>query len=142
MSGEIILLILRVFGALMLFCFVGGISWLIYRDMQITAVSLAQQSQPIGSIQLITEEKSEPTLFNLLPVTTIGRSATNLVIIEDEFASNEHALLIRRGEQWWLEDLNSRNGTLLNDVVLGETAVVTPSDIITIGNTHLKIKND
>ncbi|MEM7335496.1 MAG: FHA domain-containing protein [Chloroflexota bacterium] len=139
MSGDVVLLLLRVFGAFLLFCFVGGISWLIYRDMQVTAESLAQKSQPIGSIQLITPNQAEPMLYSLLPVTTIGRSATNLVIIEDEFASNEHALLIRRGEQWWLEDLDSRNGTLLNDAVLAETAVVTPSDIITIGNTQLKI---
>jgi pSer/pThr/pTyr-binding forkhead associated (FHA) protein len=45
-----------------------------------------------------------------------------------------------RGQQWWLEDLNSRNGTLLNDVPLHEATVVSPGDIITIGSTHLKIE--
>ena len=141
MSTELFLLLLRLLGALLLFFFVGSVCWLIYRDMQVTAVSLAQKSTPVGTIQLISDNSPAPTFYSLLSITTIGRSATNLVVIEDEFASNEHALLIRRGEQWWLEDLGSRNGTLLNDMALLETAVVTPSDIITIGNTQLKIES-
>lgn len=140
MSIDILLLILRIVGAVMLILFTGTISWLIYQDMRVTAASLAQKSQPVGTIQLISEQSGEDSSYSLLPVTTIGRAATNLVVIEDEFASNEHALLIRRGEQWWLEDLDSRNGTLLNDVALVETAVVSPSDVITIGNTRLKIE--
>jgi hypothetical protein len=139
MSSDLFLLILRLFGAVCLFVFMGGIGWLLYRDMQTTAVSLAQQSQPIGTLHIISEVM-ETVRIPLLPVTTIGRAATNVVVIDDAFASNEHALLIRKGTQWLLEDLQSRNGTLLNDVPLLETAVVTPSDVITIGDTRLKIE--
>lgn len=142
MTVDIFLLILRLIGAFALVVFVGGITWLIYRDMQITAVSLAQKSQPVGTLKVMNGSNGAPAFYPLLPVTTIGRSNTNLIVIEDEFASNEHALLIRRGEKWWLEDLSSRNGTLLNDLVLEETAVVSPSDIICIGNTRLKIESN
>lgn len=140
MNLDLILLLLRFIGALALILFVAAIAWLIYRDMQVTAASLAQQSKPVGKIQLLSNGADGTSSFSLLPVTTIGRSATNLIVLDDEFASNEHALLIRRGEQWWLEDLGSRNGTMLNDTPLVDTAVVSPSDIITIGNSRLKIE--
>lgn len=139
MSLDVFLLLLRIFGALCLFAFVGGIVWLLYRDMQITAVSLAQKAEPIGTMRIIRKQHEQEELISLLPITTIGRAPTNVIVIDDAFASNEHALLVRKGTQWLLEDLNSRNGTMLNNVALEETAVVTASDVITIGDTRLRI---
>jgi pSer/pThr/pTyr-binding forkhead associated (FHA) protein len=49
-------------------------------------------------------------------------------------------LLSLRGSQWWLEDLNSRNGTLLNDSPLETPTVVTMGDVVTIGNTQFKLE--
>nr|MBP6804905.1 FHA domain-containing protein [Chloroflexota bacterium] len=40
----------------------------------------------------------------------------------------------------WLEDLGSRNGTLLNGAPLVETAVISAGDVITIGGTDLKVE--
>ena len=144
MSAEIFLLVVRLGGAVLLLAFIGGIAWLLRQDIQLTAAALAQQNQPLGVVRLLREdEDATPTLdasFPLLSVTSIGRAATNLVVLDDAFASNEHALLTRRGSQWWLEDLGSRNGTMLNDVPLAETAVVSPGDVITIGNTKLMIE--
>ena len=34
--------------------------------------------------------------------------------ISDPYASGEHSLVAWRSGQWWLEDRDSRNGTLLN----------------------------
>lgn len=144
MSAEIFLLVVRLGGAVLLLAFIGGVAWLLRQDIQLTAAALAQQNQPLGVVRLLREdEDATPTLdasFPLLSVTSIGRAATNLVVLDDAFASNEHALLTRRGSQWWLEDLGSRNGTMLNDVPLAETAVVSPGDVITIGNTKLMIE--
>ncbi|MFN2181963.1 MAG: FHA domain-containing protein, partial [Candidatus Promineifilaceae bacterium] len=67
-------------------------------------------------------------------------SENNTIVLEDAFVSAEHALLARRDAQWWLEDLNSRNGTLLNDLPLGESTVVSAGDVITIGSVQLKIE--
>jgi pSer/pThr/pTyr-binding forkhead associated (FHA) protein len=70
----------------------------------------------------------------------IGRASSNTVVVEDDYVSSEHALLSLRGSQWWLEDLNSRNGTLLNDIALDSPAVVTVGDVVTIGNTRFKLE--
>ena len=46
--------------------------------------------------------------------TTIGRRPDSAVFLDDVTVSRDHALLIRRGDQWYLDDLGSLNGTYVN----------------------------
>ena len=71
--------------------------------------------------------------YPLLPLTSLGRSPTNSVPIEDNFASGEHAVLARRSDQWWLEDRRSRNGTTLNGENLFEPTYLRSGDRLNLG---------
>ena len=66
------------------------------------------------------------------PATNIGR-ASNTIVVTDDFASSRHARISRKGSQWWLEDLESSNGTLLNGVEIDRPSVITNGDVISIG---------
>jgi FHA domain len=46
--------------------------------------------------------------------TTIGRRPDSVVFLDDVTVSRDHALLIRRGDEWYLDDLGSLNGTYVN----------------------------
>src|SRR5213078_3269524 len=46
--------------------------------------------------------------------TTIGRRPDSDVFLDDVTVSRDHALLIRRGDQWYLDDCGSLNGTYVN----------------------------
>lgn len=144
MTSEVMLFLLRLLGALLLLGFLGVIAWLIYRDLRTTAAVLAEQERHQGHLRVIAAENGNlavDALLPLLPVTSIGRASSNTIVLDDHYASSEHVLITRRSGQWWLEDLNSRNGTLLNEVTLqGAAAVVSAGDIITIGNTQLKVE--
>ncbi len=70
----------------------------------------------------------------------VGRAPTNTATLPDETASLEHALLHLRDGQWWLEDLDSRNGTRLNDAPVRDPAPVVPGDIISVGRVKLKVE--
>lgn len=143
MTPEILLLLIRLFSALLLLGFLGGISWLIYRDMQITAAALAEQGRQHGRLRVVANESGQPavdTTFPLMPLTSIGRASSNTIVLSDGFASSEHAILMRRNGQWWLEDQGSRNGTLLNEVPIQGAVVVSAGDIIAVGGTQLKIE--
>jgi len=76
----------------------------------------------------------------LLPLTSLGRSPTNSVVVEDTFASGDHALIAMRGGRWWLEDRGSRNGTLLNDIPVHGPMILTHGDIIGIGAVKLRLE--
>jgi pSer/pThr/pTyr-binding forkhead associated (FHA) protein len=143
MSPAVVLLILRLVSAGLLLAFLGLFAWLIYRDLQVTTAVLQQKQQVAGQLRVIANELAAPaidTMFPLRPLTSIGRSQSSQIVIDDGYVSQEHALLVERSGQWWLEDLGSRNGTLLNGVPLTETAVVSSGDVITIGSVQLKVE--
>jgi pSer/pThr/pTyr-binding forkhead associated (FHA) protein len=45
---------------------------------------------------------------------SIGRRPESDVFLDDVTVSRDHALLIRRGENWYLDDCGSLNGTYVN----------------------------
>ncbi|MFZ0546144.1 MAG: FHA domain-containing protein [Candidatus Promineifilaceae bacterium] len=143
MEPEVVLFILRLVSAALLLLFLGVIGWFIYQDVQLATKAAPEGHRSYGSLRVIETGSSNlkaGSVFPLSPVMGIGRSASNTVVVEDDYVSGEHALLSLRGAQWWLEDLNSRNGTLLNDIPLDAPVVVAMGDILTIGNTRFKLE--
>jgi hypothetical protein len=45
---------------------------------------------------------------------TIGRRPDSAVFLDDITVSRDHALLVRRGSDWWIDDCGSLNGTYVN----------------------------
>ena len=143
MNSAILLLLLRILSALILLGFLATLAWLVYQDLRQASSRTVVGAGTQGHLRVLTSDSTTAgvgTIFPLLPVTRIGRAEHNTIVLEDAFVSAEHALLTHREKQWWLEDLNSRNGTLLNDLALTESTVVSTGDIITIGSVQLKIE--
>jgi pSer/pThr/pTyr-binding forkhead associated (FHA) protein len=66
----------------------------------------------------------------------IGRGADNEVVIPDESVSGSHATLERRGEEWFLRDWSSRNGTFVRqERIERETKLLGPT-VIQFGNVQ------
>jgi serine phosphatase RsbU (regulator of sigma subunit) len=68
---------------------------------------------------------------------TIGRSARNDLCIPDPFASRVHVEVRREGDEYFLQDLGSANGTLYNGVTVQGSVPLTPGGHIQIGETEL-----
>ncbi|MET0623495.1 MAG: SpoIIE family protein phosphatase [Pyrinomonadaceae bacterium] len=71
---------------------------------------------------------------------TIGRSARNDVCVPDPFASRVHAEVRREGDQYFLQDLGSANGTYYNGSRLDRTVTLTHGSRIQIGETEIVFK--
>ena len=54
---------------------------------------------------------------------TVGRSPDNMIVINDPSVSTHHAQLQRAGETYRLKDLDSTNGTRVNDLPAAETSL-------------------
>jgi pSer/pThr/pTyr-binding forkhead associated (FHA) protein len=78
--------------------------------------------------------------FDLFGGLTIGRSPDADVRIEDRFASSVHARVYSRGASYYVEDMNSTNGTYLNGAVLEGEAELADLDEIKIGDTELRFE--
>jgi adenylate cyclase len=76
----------------------------------------------------------------LADVTTVGRQPTNTVQIIDRLVSGEHAVIQRvpGSATWQLKDLNSRNGTFINNVKVEEVVTLRDGDVLRFGTTEWK----
>jgi hypothetical protein len=80
--------------------------------------------------------------FDLFGGISIGRSPDADVRIEDRFASGIHARAYSRGASYYVEDLNSTNGTFLNGARLEGEAQLSDLDELRIGDTELRFELD
>jgi len=69
----------------------------------------------------------------------VGRSEKADIILDDYSVSRRHARLFRRDDGWFVEDLGSRNGTLLNGRAVSGSAPLGAGDIVRIGDTTLRV---
>ena len=72
---------------------------------------------------------------------TIGRSARNDLCIPDPFASRVHAEVRNEGDEYFLQDLGSANGTLYNGSIVETPITLIRGGRIQIGETEI-IFND
>jgi len=71
-------------------------------------------------------------------VSKIGRDQTNSIsLASDHYISRHHAWVLQMQGGYWVEDLGSTNGTLLNGEVLNERKQIFPGDRLTFGKTEL-----
>ena len=141
---DVLIFLVRLLFSALLYVFVGGLFFLLWRDVkQATRHQIAPtvREQP-GQLRVLRGYNGcdEGTLISLTPFTTIGRSDNNAIKITDPYASGEHALVAWRNGQWWLEDRDSRNGTLLNDMPVDAPLIVGHSDVIGIGQMQFRFE--
>ena len=139
---DVLLLLLRILLATLLYTFLAAVLVMLWRDLR-QATAEREAARMGGQLVVLeTEEESlaEGATFPLQLVTSIGRLPSNTVCIPDTYASAQHTLLTWREGQWWVEDQNSRNGTLLNDARISSPTVVSSGDVIGVGRTKLKLE--
>jgi pSer/pThr/pTyr-binding forkhead associated (FHA) protein len=92
---------------------------------------------------MVVVSTGEPPAGAVLPaeaVTTIGRDVNNAIVLVDPFVSGEHAVLTFRGRAWFVEDLDSTNGTFLNGEPVDGVAPLSFGDELTLGGFRLRLE--
>src|SRR5262249_46462797 len=73
---------------------------------------------------------------------TLGRTATNRIVLKDDLCSREHAEVYQADGHWCLRDLGSLNGTRVNGQRVNGDWTLAPSDQIHLGRTQLLFVED
>ncbi|MFN8093582.1 MAG: SpoIIE family protein phosphatase [Vicinamibacteria bacterium] len=68
---------------------------------------------------------------------SIGRSRESDIFLPDQWLSRHHAAIEQREGAFWVGDLNSKNGTLLNGEPVRDWRRLRPGDVITLGEHTL-----
>lgn len=70
---------------------------------------------------------------------TIGRKEDNQLVLQDQHVSGHHAILSVMNDVLYIEDLNSTNGTLVNDKKINGKVKLFSKDEVTIGSIQFKV---
>ncbi len=70
---------------------------------------------------------------------TVGRGGGCGIVLDDTFVSQVHARVFRRDGDVYVEDLGSRNGTLVNGRPVGTAQRVRRGDKVQFGRTVAEV---
>ncbi len=116
------------------------------RDSERTRVTRLQQEGPTGPKGARPGDACViviygPELGKRVPLGTapfeIGRSSKNDLFLDQESISRQHARITFDGTEYWVQDLNSTNGTYVNDTQVRDQRL-RDGDQIRIGRSILK----
>jgi pSer/pThr/pTyr-binding forkhead associated (FHA) protein len=89
-----------------------------------------------GRLRILEPAALEGESFALTDELTVGRGGgCGIVLADDSFVSTVHARVFRRDGAVYVEDLGSRNGTLLNGEPLVQPAPLRRGDHVQFGHT-------
>ena len=75
-----------------------------------------------------------------LDEVVMGRSPQCTVVVGDDFAAARHARLFKQGSEWFVEDLDSRNGTFVGGYRIDQPERVNSNSDIKIGRTIVRLE--
>ena len=138
MSGPAVLA-LRLLLTVSLYAFLVWAFLSLWRDIKLQSTLLVARRTPPISLTIIRDGQASPIRRFLQAEVTIGRDPACECPVDDDAVSARHARLGYHHNQWWLEDLGSTNGTLLNQEKLAIPTVVVSGDEFRCGNTLFSI---
>jgi len=70
----------------------------------------------------------------------IGRGSDAAIRLDDDYVSTRHARIASSGEQWFVEDLGSTNGTYVGSSRITQPTTLTLGTQVRIGKTVLELR--
>ena len=139
MSG-VIFLILRIMLALSLYLFLGISLITIWQDLKNQKSILERNTKmPSIGIQIHKDKDTQNYSFQRHEIN-IGRHPVSDIVLNSDNVSANHAQLYYFQEQWWIEDLNSTNGSFINNEKIITPTVIVNGDEVQCGDILLIIK--
>jgi pSer/pThr/pTyr-binding forkhead associated (FHA) protein len=70
----------------------------------------------------------------------IGRGSDAAIRLDDDYVSTRHARIAASGDQWFVEDLGSTNGTYIGSVRITQPTTINLGTKVRIGKTILELR--
>lgn len=143
---ETQLLFARVVLLVLLYALLVGVALVAWFDLRATRRSRKAEPSAADAARLIVldggaSDRPPGTAFTLGQVTAIGRHLDNDVVLADPTISGRHAVISTREDNWWIEDLDSTNGSSVNSAVVSPDTptVLRSGDLVQLGAVKLRL---
>ena len=131
--------IVRLLFLALLYAFLFAVTRVLMRDLR----SASHGRGELGRLVVVASPGGEPApgaAFPLDAIATLGRDVNNSIVVDDPFASGEHAVLTFRGRSWYVEDLGSTNGTFVNGIPVARVAPLGFGDELQLGEVRFRLE--
>lgn len=126
---------------LLLFLFIAYIARDLGKGLNVTASQKLEHGLNVVITPL--DHPDKPYFFQMTHKSiSIGRSPKCDIVLEDLYVSTMHARIIYENQVLILEDLNSANGTLLNNKRIQGAVSITLMDRVRIGRVEISFRKD
>ncbi len=115
---------------------------IMYKDIKNGGSKKAPRKKTFGLEVMQSGTNENLREGSVIPIgreVTLGRRDDNSVVLKESYVSGHHARIYLRNTDYVLEDLNSTNGTLLNDEKVEKKTYVRVGDEIKIGSAVFKV---
>lgn len=120
------------------YAFVAWIGFQIYKDLKNTRP--IRRSLEFPTLILSAQIDNKPTIREFhIPEIIIGRDPASDFPLLDDAVSLQHCKLFFKQRHWWVEDMNSTNGTYVNEDRVEAPIVLVERDEIRLGHLCIEI---
>jgi hypothetical protein len=99
----------------------------------------ARRGSPTHVLVVDGANKGERAELAEAPIL-IGRGSDAAIRLDDDYVSTRHARIASNGDQWFVEDLGSTNGTYIGSARITQPTTLTLGTRIRIGKTLLELR--
>jgi hypothetical protein len=99
----------------------------------------ARKGSPTHVLVVDGANKGERADLAQAPIL-IGRGSDAAIRLDDDYVSTRHARIAHSGDQWFVEDLGSTNGTYIGSARITQPTTLTLGTQIRIGKTLLELR--
>lgn len=135
-------LVLRIGLAIFLYLFLWRVLQTLRQELKQQGTLLSSQKKPGIHLDAETKNGRDAKYHFWQPEIVIGRGPHCDISVMDEALSASHVRISFHHGQWWLEDLGSTNGTLLNKDKIAVPTVIITGDQFRCGNTVFSVRID
>ncbi len=141
--GEIIANIGKIVFIVLIYLFMFAIIRMIYLDIR-NLRAVPNESE--AYLKLINRKDTIPyKIKDEYPVTgelNVGRVGRNEIILKDPYVSKRHAKIFSKNNSYYIEDLDSSNGTFVNNRKISDIVEIAHGDRIKIGQIEFLFVNE
>ena len=142
MIPNIVFIALKYFFLVLLYVFIILVIRAIYKDARAPGADNAAQRgarrkkrEFKPQLVVLAADRNLGARYRLSEELVIGRAEGSGILLDDTYASQQHARVFSQGESFFVEDLGSTNGTYVNGRKISYALELRPGDRIKIGKT-------
>jgi pSer/pThr/pTyr-binding forkhead associated (FHA) protein len=136
--SAILVFSLRLLLVLLSYTFLGWMIYTIFNDLKMDSSQKTKQAIPPIILEAQIDEEKSNRRFRQLEII-LGRDPSVDFPLDNETISLRHCKISHHNKQWWVEDLESTNGTYLNNEPVNTETIITNGDQLRLGKVEILI---